>query len=194
MRKIILFLLLVASVQFANAQTVGFGVKAGANLNKISGQEFKQGYELGYHVGLFSEIGLTKKIGLQPELLWNQINTTKAAGPNTALTGWQDNTTSIKLQYLTVPLLVRYNLTNSVAINLGPQYGILINQNNSTFGNAKEAIKSGDFQLVGGVTLNFSSLRIYGRYNIGLSGISDVPSTDNWKTQQIQFGVGYKIL
>ncbi len=107
MRKIILSLLLVASVQFSNAQNLGFGVKAGANLNKISGQEFKQGYELGYHVGLFGEIGLGKKLGLQPELLWNQVNTKKAAGTNSALTGWQDNTTSIKLQYLTVPLLLR---------------------------------------------------------------------------------------
>ncbi len=194
MRKIIVGSLLLASFHFVNAQSIGFGIKAGANLNKISGQEFKQGYELGYHAGLFGEIGLGKKFGLQPELLWNQVNTKKAAGTNSALTGWQDNTTSIKLQYLTVPLLLRYNLTNSVAINLGPQYGILINQNNSTFGNAKEAVKSGDFQLVGGVTINFSSLRIYGRYNIGLSSINDAPNTDNWKSQQIQFGVGYKIL
>ena len=43
MRKIILGLLLLTSVQFAKAQTVGLGVKAGANPKKISGQDFKQG-------------------------------------------------------------------------------------------------------------------------------------------------------
>ena len=194
MKKIFAGLILLIGVNVADAQSLGLGLKVGANLNKISGQEFSSGYDLGYHVGAFAEIGLGKKLGLQPELLLNQVNTKKASGTQAALSGWQDNTSSIQLKYLTVPLLLRYNLTKSFALNLGPTFGILMNQDNSTFGNAKEAVKSGDLALTGGVTLNFSSLRVFGRYNIGLNNISDVQNSDTWKTQQLQVGLGYKIL
>lgn len=194
MKKSIIISFLLFSANWGFAQPFTLGVKAGANMNKISGQEFKSGYELGYHVGFFAEIGLSKKIGLQPELIWNQVNTKKASGSSTPLTGWQDNTSTIKLQYLTVPLLLRINLTNSITFHAGPQYGILINQNNSTWANTKEAIKNGDLQLVSGLALNFSSIRIYGRYNIGLNNISDVQNSDNWKSQQLQVGIGFKLL
>lgn len=194
MKRIIVSLSLVFIAVISNAQGFGLGAKVGANLNKISGQQFNQGYELGYHLGAFAELDLGSKLGLQPELVWNQINTKKATTLSEAGTAWQDNTSSIQLKYLTIPLLLRYKLTNSFIINAGPQFGILLDQSKSTVANGKEAIKSGDLSLSAGVTLNFSSLRIIGRYNIGLQNISDINNTDSWKTQQIQLGVGYKIL
>ena len=194
MRKIILSLIIVSASTFANAQKLHVGIKAGANMNKISGMEFKSGYELGYHAGLFSEVYLGKKFAIQPELLWNQVNTKKAMGSQSVINGWKDSTTNIRLKYLTVPLMIKYHLTNSLALNVGAQYGILIDQQNSTFGNAKEAIKSGDLSVIGGFTVDFSKLRVYGRYNIGLNNMSDVQNTDQWKSQQIQVGIGYCIL
>ena len=194
MKKIILSLIIVGVTALANAQGVHIGIKAGANMNKISGMEFKSGYELGYHAGLFSEVYLGKKFAIQPELLWNQVNMKKATGTQVIINGWQDSSTKIQLKYLTVPLLIKYHLSNNFALNLGAQYGILIDQQNSTFGNAKEAIKSGDFSVVGGFTVDFTKLRVYGRYNIGLNNLSDVQNTDQWKSQQIQLGIGYSIL
>lgn len=194
MRKVFLSVIIASICISANAQSFHVGIKTGANLTKISGMEFKSGYELGYSAGLFSEVYLSKKLALQPELLWNQVNTQKAVGTQGVLNGWKDSTTKIQLKYLTVPLMIKYHLTNNVALNLGAQYGILINQQNSTFGNAKEAIKSGDFSVIGGLTIDFSKLRVYGRYNIGLNNLSDVQNTDQWKSQQIQVGIGYCIL
>jgi len=40
---------------------------------------------------------------------------------------------------------------------------------------------------------NLGSLRIYGRYNIGLSNLNDIDNTEQWKSQQIQVGLGLKI-
>jgi hypothetical protein len=82
MNKVILFLaFLVIGTTTLHAQAgFRFGIKAGANGDKISGQTFKEGYNLSYHLGGFAEIDLTKKIGIQPELLWSQSTTTKASG------------------------------------------------------------------------------------------------------------------
>src|SRR5574343_621615 len=113
MRKLLLTLLSFTVIGItANAQG-GFrlGVKAGANMNKISGQSFKDGYDLSYHVGAFAEIDITKTIGIQPEVLWNQT-TTKRANSFDAI--YASLPQDVKLQYLAIPVLLRINVTNLI--------------------------------------------------------------------------------
>ena len=183
-------IVMIALSGVANAQHLTIGGKAGANLTKITGEAFKEGFDLGYHLGLFAEIDLSKKWGIQPELIWNQINTHRASGIDSVLNNWQDNTGSIQLKYLTIPILLRYNVGKLITLNLGPQFGILASKNNTLWKNSKEAFKSGDFGMVGGLQLNLKNLRVYGRYDIGLSNINDVGNNDKWKSQQLQIGVG----
>jgi hypothetical protein len=67
--------------------------------------------------------------------------------------------------------------------------------NNQSIGeNINNAFKSGDLAAVLGAQLNFGLLKVYGRYNIGLSNISDITDQANWKSQAIQLGVAIKIL
>jgi hypothetical protein len=47
--------------------------------------------------------------------------------------------------------------------------------------------------MVGGIQLNFSVLRIYGRYNVGLTNINEVSDQNKWKSQQLQLGLGFKL-
>lgn len=191
MKKIISSaILIIALTGVANAQRFSIGGKAGANLTKITGKAFKEEYNLGYQLGLFAEIDLSKKWGIQPELLWNQVNTYPASGTNPILNNWQDSTGTIQLRYLTIPILLRYNIGSLVTLNLGPQFGILQNKDKTLWNNSKQAFKSGDFSMVGGVQLNLKMLRVYGRYNVGLSNINDVGNQDKWKSQQLQIGVG----
>uniref|UniRef100_UPI0034E97458 outer membrane beta-barrel protein n=1 Tax=Enterococcus faecium TaxID=1352 RepID=UPI0034E97458 len=77
----------------------------------------------------------------------------------------------IRLDYLAIPILLRYNVGSMLTLNAGPQYGILINQNDNLLQNGQNAFKKGDFAMVFGAQLNFDFLRIYGRYNIGLQNI-----------------------
>lgn len=191
MRKLLLTLLSFTVIGItANAQG-GFrlGVKAGANMNKISGQSFKDGYDLSYHVGAFAEIDITKTIGIQPEVLWNQT-TTKRANSFDAI--YASLPQDVKLQYLAIPVLLRINVTNLVTLNAGPQFGILMNKDDNLITNGQAAFKSGDFSLVAGAQLNLTALRIYGRYNIGLQNVNDVANQEKWKNQQIQLGVGLR--
>ncbi len=191
MRKLLLTLLGFTVIGItANAQG-GFrlGVKAGANMNKISGQSFKDGYDLSYHVGAFAEIDITKTIGIQPEVLWNQT-TTKRANSFDAI--YASLPQDVKLQYLAIPVLLRINVTNLITLNAGPQFGILMNKDDNLITNGQAAFKSGDFSLVAGAQLNLTALKIYGRYNIGLQNVNDVANQEKWKNQQIQLGVGLR--
>jgi len=53
MRKIILSLSLLLIISAAvSAQSFQLGAKVGANLGKIDGQSFKDGYNFGYVLGL----------------------------------------------------------------------------------------------------------------------------------------------
>lgn len=197
MKKNLVFLLsfLLMGI-FAQAQA-GFrlGVKAGANLNKISGQSFNSGYDLSYHLGGFAEIDITKKWGIQPELVWSQSKTTRATGFNpiyqNILTPGADQ--QINLDYILIPILLRYNVGKMITLNVGPQFGILINQNNNLLVNGQDAFKKGDLSMVFGGQINLTALRIYGRYNIGLKNINDIDSNEKWTNQQIQLGIGIRL-
>lgn len=194
------FFLAVVTIMVFTAGTYaqgGFrlGIKAGTNLNKITGESFKDGFDLSYHVGAFAEIDFNKKWGIQPEVLWSQSATKRTNFDNlypTIVNSTTSKDERIKLNYLAIPILLRYNIGNILTLNAGPQFGILINQDKNFLQNGQSAFKDGDFSLVGGAQLNFNFLRIYGRYNIGLKNLNDVGNQDKWTNQQIQMGVGLR--
>jgi hypothetical protein len=180
------FVLTVVSM----AQGFHFGAKAGANLGKIKGTDFTDEFKLGYHVGAFASIDFSKGFGIQPELLWNQTNTTVTDEPLSGLKPGSD----IKLNYLSVPVLLRFNPSKMLTINVGPEFGILTNNHKTVAGNAVNAFKGGDFSMAAGLQVNLGAFNVYGRYNIGLSNVNDITDKDEWKKQTIQFGLGLRIL
>jgi hypothetical protein len=175
-----------------HAQGLRAGIKIGANGTKIDGQSFEDGYKLSYQGGVFIEADFNKKFGIQPEVLFGQSTSKTVSGIGaigTNLPSSQD----ITLNYLSIPVLLRYNVGKLVTLNLGPQFAILLNKDNTVLQNGQQAFKNGDFSMVGGIQLNLSFLRIYGRYNVGLSNINDVSDQNKWKSQQLQLGVGFKL-
>lgn len=194
MRKIILVFTLVAFGTIVQAQGLRAGIKAGANLNKVTGQSFDDGFDLSYHVGGFFEIDFNKKWGIQPEVLWSQTKTTRSSGFNSIYSGIlnPNSDQQIKLDYIAIPVLLRYNIGNMLTLNAGPQFGILVNQNDNLLQNGKAAFKKGDFSMVAGAQINFAVLRVYGRYNIGLQNLNDIDNKDKWTNQQIQLGLGLR--
>ncbi len=192
MKKIIAATAILLATLQAQSQNIAIGIKAGANLTKVTGKAFKEEFDLGYHAGAFAEIELNKSWGIQPEVLFNQVNTNRASGIDSIFNNWQQNTSSIQLNYLTIPILLRVNINSLISLNFGPQFGMLLNKNESLWSNGKTAVKSGDLSAVGGITVRLRALRIFGRYVIGLNNINDIPNSDEWKSQQIQLGVGFR--
>jgi Outer membrane protein beta-barrel domain len=169
-------------------QKFAIGLKGGANINKLTGKTFKEQFSYGYQGGGFITIPLGEKIAVQPEVMFNQINADTSSDFSKIYNF--NKISAIKLQYLSIPVLLNYSLNKIVVLQAGPQFGILVNKKNSLIQNGKEAFKAGDLSMLGGVQLSVLNFRIYGRYAIGLNNINDIDKKDKWKNQSVQLGLG----
>jgi hypothetical protein len=193
MKKIILSTLAVFSfVIITNAQSFHLGIKGGVNFGKVDGEPFSEGFNAGFQFGGFAQIDFSKYFGIQPELLFNQTNTKYDTAFKQAFN--PANAKNISLNYLSVPVLLRIKASKLLTLNVGPQYSILMNNSQTVLQNAGDAFKSGDFAMVFGAQINLGALDVYGRYNVGLSNISNIQQQDTWKSQQFQLGLGLRLL
>ena len=167
------------------------GVKAGANLTKVDGKSFKEEFNYGYNLGGFMEIGLGPKFSFQPEVLFNQYSSTLDSNYKhiyeNVITSDQSK---VKLNYLTIPLLLDYKFLGPIHLQAGPQFGVLMNHDKNFLENGEQAFKNGDFSMVAGAELRLAQLRVTGRYLIGLNNINDIDNQDKWKNQVIQLSLG----
>ena len=185
---------LLALVFFTQAAMAQFhlGIKGGVNITKVQGVAFRDEFRYGYHLGGFAEIRLGGKLGIQPEVLFNQYQTRadssfKNVYQNSVnISNYQD----VKLNYLSIPLLLNYKLGSLLSLHLGPQYGILIDQSKNLLQNGKEAFKIGDFWMVGGAQIHISKIRLQGRYFVGLNNINDISNQNKWNNQGFQLSLG----
>jgi len=174
------------------SQSFNVGIKLGANMNKLTGQSFKEDFSFGYHAGAFATVGLGSKWSISPEVLFSQTNLDTS---NQFKSVYQfNNITHVKLNYLMIPLLLQYKVSPGLSIQAGPQFGILMDQNLSLMQNGKNAFKQGDLSLLAGLQLKITRFVVYGRYAVGLNNINDIDNQQSWKSQTIQLGVGYIIL
>lgn len=185
------YFLLIAFVLFSSslfAQGFTLGIKGGANLGKISGKTFKDEFKLGYQIGGFATIPLGGRIAIQPEVLFNQTNVDTSSQFSDVYDFNHIN--NIELKRLTIPIMLNYNLNKYLTLQVGPQFGIVMNQDKNLVQNGKDAFKSGDFAVAAGLQLNLLKFRVYGRFSGGVTDIDNVGNNDTWKVQNIQLGVG----
>lgn len=194
MKSIVVSIAIFASfISYSYAQGFSVGIKAGANVNKLTGKSFNEQFTYGYHVGAFAQIKLGKRLELQPEVVFNQVNIDTSSQFSQLYKINSSTISNIKLNYLSIPLILNYKLSKGFSIQAGPQYGILLDQHKDLLQNGKSAFKDGDFSLLAGMQIKFASFRIYGRYVVGLNNINDIDNKDKWKNQSIQLGVGFAI-
>jgi hypothetical protein len=192
--KLSVFILTLFIAQASMAQ-FNFGVKAGTNISKIDGKSFKDQFNYGYLAGGFIEIGLGGKLGFQPEVLFTQNqgkvdSNFKVIYQNAFADAKSGN---VKLNYLSIPVLLNYKLGNALSLQAGPQFSILMNKDKNLLENGKAAFNDGDLSLLGGLQLKISKVRIAGRYGIGLNNINDIDNRDKWKSQAIQLSLGLSL-
>lgn len=184
----------VVILNLSNSFAQGFrlGVKAGADMHRLSGKSFEQGFDFGYHAGVFAQVRISEKLSLHPEAYFSQLNLSPADNIRQIIPA-ADSLKDISLKYLNIPLLVGYKLGKGLSLLAGPQYGILMSEGD-LIGSGKRAFKSGDFSLVGGLQINLAGISLYGRYVVGLNDINDVPNTESWKSQIVHFGIAFPLL
>ena len=180
---------IVGNAAFSQKFNIGF--KGGANINKLTGKTFSDQFSYGYHLGGFFSVGLGNKFAIQPEVLFNQVNVDTS---NNFSTVYKFNKVDkVQLKYLSIPILLNYKPIKFLTLQAGPQFGVLINKSSTLVENGRDAFKGGDFSMLGGVQVNISHLKIYGRYAIGLNNLNDIDAKEKWKSQSIQLGVGFTL-
>ena len=189
--KILIISALTLCTNLTFAQGPKIGIKGGASVNKITGKSFNNQFSFGYHVGGFATIKISDKIGIQPEVLINQTNVDTSSKFSDIYAFNKVN--GVKLNQLSIPLLLNYSPNKFVSFQAGPQYSILINKDKTFIANGKDAFKTGDFSMLGGIQLNITKIRVYARYAVGLSNLNDIDNKEKWKSQSVQLGVGFTL-
>ena len=162
------------------------GIKGGLNVSNFMGDIDDQSIRTSVHLGLVSEIVVSDKFSLQPELLYSGQGSSD---------GSVQGFSRYKLSYLTLPIMGKFAVTEGLSFQAGPQIGFLLSAKNKTdTSNDKiKDIKTLDFGICAGLEYDFSSRYfIQGRYNLGLSdtGISG-DSNKRVANSVFQISIGY---
>jgi Outer membrane protein beta-barrel domain len=189
----LVFTIFILSFSESRAQGFHIGGKIGTNISQITGRSFDQGFQWGFSAGAFAELNFTSKWGIQPELLFNQTQTQTASNFDQVF-DQGINSRDVSLNYLNIPILLSYKLIPILSIQVGPQFGILMNTSQNIIANGEKAFKSGDFSMVGGAQVNLGAIRLGARYIYGITNLDDVTHVDTWKNQNFQLYFGLRIL
>lgn len=184
MKKISVF---IAAAMFSTAlfaqTSAKFGLKGGLNIAnlKIDEQESADN-RFGLHLGGLAHIHLAPQFALQPEVVYSQ------QGLKTNVTGTE---TTLKLDYVNIPVMLQYMFDNGFRIEAGPQLGFLVNAKVGSLDN-KEDYKSTDVGVGLGLGyLSYSGFGVSGRYNFGLTNINEYEPSNKIMNRVGQIGVFY---
>lgn len=203
MQKLLLLLLLsVSTSMYAQRNGVDgerenffrFGAKGGININKITGQSYKEGFNFNFQAGAFFQFNFSNRFGLQPEVNFVQTSSEFSNDANDIyndlfLGGSQKKA---KLNYLEVPLLLNINVGSSkrVKLQIGPAYGGLLKQTVDSLKNKGNIYKHGEWAAIGGLWIQLPVVNLGARYKLGLTNLNDIDDQQKWKSQSIQVFIG----
>ncbi|MXS70790.1 outer membrane beta-barrel protein [Flavobacteriaceae bacterium W22] len=191
MKKILLGLAIVtSSLSFAqdktesSASATRFGLKAGLNLSSINTDGFKG--KAGIYGGIFANIPLGTSVSVQPEVLYNN------AGAK--VEGMSD--VKLNLDYISVPIMIQYNIMPELYLEAGPQFSAAINKEVKTdagSADVKDLFRNFDFGVGLGAGYYFTNnIGITARYAAGLIDISHNNPNEFIRSQVFQFGLACK--
>lgn len=191
--SIIVIAVLLFSLTRTQAQGLHLGIKAGTNITQLTGRSFDEGFQWNFMAGAFAELNVTSKWAIQPEVLFSQTTTQTASDFNDI---YEEgiNSRNVKLNYLSIPILLSFKPVPLLSLQAGPQFGILMNTSDNITTNGANAFKSGDFSMVLGAQVNLGAFKGGARYVYGFTNIDDITNVDSWKNRTIQLYVGLRIL
>ncbi|WP_163393532.1 porin family protein [Flavobacterium limi] len=166
----------IVSAQSSTVVGPEFGIKGGVNMSNLysdSDDIDDENALWGFNAGVFAAFPIADNVFIQPEILY----TTKGAELDYNFAG-VEGTNKFRLNYIEVPLLVRFNLTENFNIHVGGYASYLVNAKLSGEGDVEfdDELDADDFErfdagLSAGVGVDFNPISIGLRYNYGLTTI-----------------------
>jgi len=184
MKKLIIAAIVLFIGTTAFAQELDLGIKAGANFANISDASGLSN-KTGFQAGVFAGIKFTDKVGVQADVLYSQQGAEYDFG-------------KFDLNYINVPVVLKYYLFQGLNVQAGPQFGFILDDDiyedafgtNSIEANAEKSDVSG---IVGaGYDFPFG-VRLDARYNFGLTDVSKDVDGKN-KNNVFSIALGYSFL
>jgi len=190
MKKILsLFTLLSLICVGVYAQGISGGLKFGLNLANTTvsaeGLTTSPSFRPTIHAGGYLTAMLSEKFGIQPEVLYSGM-------------GYKQGEAVFKANYITLPVLVRYNFTNIFSIHAGPQIGFLMSAK-ADYGQGdeedlKDSVKGTDIGIAAGLGVDLPMGLNFGfRFVKGMTNINEESDDYKYKNYALQFSVGYKL-
>jgi len=194
MKKIMLTAL-IAVITMVSVSAQNFGAKAGVNFASLNGDDAEDfDGRTSFHIGAVVEFEISETFSFQPELMYSS----QGAESSFSEEGF-DYEMKIKLDYLNIPLMAKYYVTEGFSIEAGPQVGFLLSakleyeaDGDSESEDIKDELSSIDFGLNFGLGYKLDSgLNFGARYNLGLSNVDDSDDDMDLKNGVFQISVGY---
>ena len=183
MKNFIFATLAVFLTTGAFAQNVQWGAKTGLNAAfEINSDDGSTDARPGLYVGVFSDINLGRKLSLQPELVYSM--------QGAKYEGYTD-----KLDYINLPIMLRiYVLKRELSIDVGPQFGYMVNAKIKHGGSTIDIIDDIDnkFDVALGFGVSYTLLE---RFDFGFRcniGTIEIINNSDLYNMVFQFGVGYR--
>ena len=172
MKNFILIVLTAFLTTSVISQEIDLGLKAGANFASITdASNLLTSNRTGFLIGVFAGVKFSDKLGIQGDLLYSQQ-------------GANSDPKDIDLNYINVPIVLKYYLIQGFNLQAGPQFGFIVDDN----------IEAESFDLAGVLGLGYDfpfGIRIEGRHNFGLT---DVFNSIKGKNSVTSIAIGYSFL
>jgi hypothetical protein len=154
-----LFLLLMVSNTQSIAQ-IKIGPVAGLNFNDMTGDVNSDGMLIGFHIGALLNFGIGNAFMIEPQVLYSTR-------------GAKDTTDNLNLDYIEIPIWLRYQLSGGLNFNAGPYFGFLINAKQADT-DVKEFYTSTDVGLGFGLGYQMSGgLGIAANYSQSVTNVGE---------------------
>ena len=185
-------LLVLITFTFTSCACHYYGFKSGVNASTINGDDIGDTQpKIGFVGGGFAELCIDDYTSIQPEVLYSQ------QGAKYSDHNGFDGT--IKLDYINVPVMAKFKLTQEFILEAGPQVGLLLSAKDdyesstmSGIDDIKDDIEHIDYGANLGLNYDLQNGWFFGaRYYLGLANINKDSAMDN-KNGVLQVSVAFK--
>lgn len=207
MKRVFLFVLSCVMVACTYAQsevkehyTMSGGLLGAANFSKFripdgAGYTVDYKFRPGWAAGGYLNFPVANAFSIEPQVIFSvqnyRLKSTSATSPLLMNDG--------QIKFISVPLLLKFQAGNSIAITAGPQVDFITKvEDESPSAAVKSDFKKTSFSVFGGLEIMpHGPVTIFGRYVHGLSNMDErtgeTPTGIVYKNQNIQAGLKFRL-
>ncbi len=191
MKKVIILGACLLFAGYAQAQSPKLGIKAGLNMAKFSGDVIKDSdYNTGLSAGIFTNIPISEGFSFEPSLEYSQKGAKVDIGPSEG---------KMRISYIDLPLMAKYNFTPAFGIFAGPQVSFFVDQSSKLDDKSVTTPwGNNDFRksLAGGkagLSYNFGSVMLNASYSTDFQDLYSEKSaaSGDMKNQVLNIGLAF---